>query len=278
MTHSIAIITVVYKQYNILTDFFSSLEKQTQQQYHIFLADVSEKDRQDIAPRDTLTLITTENKGYAHGVNMGLRVAHEQGYTHFIIINSDVIFDSLLVENTIRSLNIHKKSIIGGKIYYAPGYEYHTDRYAKKDRGNVLWYAGGTIDWDNAYTHHRGVDTVDTGQYDMPEKTEFITGCFMAFDEEVFTSVGYWDESYFMYYEDADFCERAKRADVSLYYDPSIKLWHKNAQSSDGPGSAFHVRYQDKNRLSWGLRYAPWRTKIHLVKNAFYTALTLKYE
>jgi hypothetical protein len=51
-------------------------------------------------------------------------------------------------------------------------------------------------------------------------------------------------------------------------YDPSIKLWHKNGQITDGPGSVLHKKYQEKNRVVFGLKYAPLRTKLHLLKNA----------
>jgi GT2 family glycosyltransferase len=91
----------------------------------------------------------------------------------------------------------------------------------------------------------------------------------MAYKKSVLNIVGKWDESYFLYYEDADFCERALKKGVSLLYDPSIHLWHKNAQSTGGSGSSLHQKYQTKNRLIFGLKYAPFRTKIHLLLNIF---------
>ena len=131
----------------------------------------------------------------------------------------------------------------------------------------MLWYTGGSIDWAHAITPHRGVDEVDEGQYDVFEKTEFINGCLMLFDQSVISRVGWWDESYFLYFEDADFCVRAQRKNVSLYYDPSIVIWHKVSQSTGGSGSKLHVKYQERNRLRFGLKYAPFWTKLHLVKN-----------
>ncbi|KXK10835.1 MAG: hypothetical protein UZ22_OP11002000596 [Microgenomates bacterium OLB23] len=160
------------------------------------------------------------------------------------------------------------RSLIGGKILYAKGYEYHKNRYEKSELGKVLWYAGGIMDWPNAYTLHRGVDEVDKGQYDRFEATEFVTGCLMCFDDALIKAVGPMDESYFLYYEDADWCARTARAGLQLYYDPSIVVYHKNSQSTDGPGSKLHEDYQKKNRMTFGLRYAPLRTKLHLLKNS----------
>ena len=89
----------------------------------------------------------------------------------------------------------------------------------------------------------------------------------MMFDKKFFETVGPLDESYVMYYEDADWCMRARRAGIKLYYDPKIVIYHKNAQSTGGAGSELHGSYQRKNRLKFGFRYAPVGTKIHLLKN-----------
>jgi GT2 family glycosyltransferase len=182
-------------------------------------------------------------------------------------MNNDVLFQSDFVDEILLSMAAHHGSLIGGKIYYAPGYEFHKDRYDKKDVGKVIWYAGGKVDWAHALTYHVGVDVVDQGQFDLELRTEFITGCLMCFDKQVIDTIGYWDEKYFMYYEDADYCERAKLKNIDLIYNPSIRLWHKNAQSTSGSGSEFHIKTQEKARVRYALKYAPLRTRFHIIKN-----------
>ena len=131
----------------------------------------------------------------------------------------------------------------------------------------MLWYAGGSVDWHHALTPHRGVDEVDTGKYNSVEATGFINGALLLYDRFVHDTVGNWDESYFLYFEDADFCERAKRKGVPLIYDPSIMMWHKISQSTGGSGSSLHKRYQEMNRIKFCWKYGPLRTTLHLVKN-----------
>ncbi len=207
------------------------------------------------------------NKGYAHCINQGIRYGENHGFEKFCVVNSDVVLSRNFVEKAKQSLSIHPSSLIGGKIYYASGYEYHKDRYAKKDAGNVLWYAGGVVDWDHAITRHRGVDEVDTGAFDTQTSTDFITGCLMLLDKKAIDSVGYFDESYFLYYEDADYGERAKQKHIPLLYDPSVVLWHKNSQSTQGAGSLLQQRLQRRNRLRFALAYAPIKTKLHVLIN-----------
>ena len=209
--------------------------------------------------------MSADNKGYAYGVNLGVKQAISDGYESFVVINDDTFVKSDFVDQCLKCLNKNPNSIISGKIYYAPGFEYHKDRYSKKDLGKVIWYAGGSIDWNNVYINHRGVDEIDKKQFDLSQETDFITGCLMLFDKSAIDKIGYWDESYFLYYEDADWGEQAKKIAIKLIYDPSIIIWHKNAGSTGGSGSTIHQKYQNKNRIKFGLKYAPLRTKIHLL-------------
>ena len=273
MTEHIAIITVVYNNYEVLNDFLRSLREQINQSYHLFIADASDN-KKPIDTHDIYAIVLPiKNHGYAYGVNAGLETAIKNNIHTYCIINDDVFFQPDFVETLKMSFKTHPKSLIGGKIYYAPGYEFHKEKYQKSDLGNVLWYAGGSVDWDHALIKHRGVDEVDSGKYESVERASFITGCLTCFDKSVIDTVGSWDIKYFLYYEDADFCERAKRKNIPLVFDPTLKIWHKNAQSTEGAGSAIHQRFQKQGRLRFAMKYAPWRTKMHIVKNYFLNRL-----
>lgn len=273
MKNKLAIITVFYNNYQVGFDFIKSLTNQKNQNFHIYAADLSDKKQENLGkiynsfPKlaKKITIIPSENKGYAHGVNLGLKEAIKNGFFNFCVINNDVFFNNHFVDRVLSALKNNPHSISGGKIYYAKGFEYHKDRYQKKDLGNVLWYAGGFFDWKNVLTPHRGVDEIDHGQYDNFEEIEFVTGCLIIFDKKVVEKIGYWDESYFLYFEDADYCQRAIKKNIKIYYNPKIVIYHKNAQSTQGSGSLIHQRYQKKSRLKFGLKYAPLKTKIHIL-------------
>lgn len=263
----LGIITVNFNQYSLTYEFLDSLNNvKNANNISVFIADVSTK-KQPFHWRGKFDVFIqpTDNKGYAFGVNQGIKYFLKKGAGQFCVINNDVYFDKNFIAKVKETFT--KTHIFGGKIYYVPGFEYHKDRYKKNNLGKIIWYAGGIIDWDNVHTLHRGVDEVDRGQYDKFEETEFITGCLICFDKKVINKVGFWDESYFLYFEDADFCQRAKKTGFRLFYNPKIILWHKNAQSTGGAGSLTHQKYQNQNRLKFGLEYAPLRTKIHLIKN-----------
>jgi hypothetical protein len=264
---TIAFTTVVYNNYDVLADFMKSLKDQINENFHLYIADASSQKKRIEYPGVPYTVIPCKNLGYAHGINLGLKAALKAGYTKFCVINDDVFFEKNLLSEMEFAFTRHPSSLFGGLIYYARGHEYHKKRYADDELGQVIWYGGGVVDWNHALTHHRGVDEVDLGQDHLEEKTEFITGCMMCFDKSVIDTIGFWDEDYFLYYEDADYCERAKQKKLSLFYVPTLRIWHKNAQSTDGAGSKIHVRYQEKSQVRYALKYAPLRTKFHILWN-----------
>lgn len=208
-----------------------------------------------------------KNLGFTGGNNVGIRWALDQGTDFVWLLNNDTIVHPEALSG-LDAVKEKYAGIAGSKIYFAPGHEYHKDRYAKSDRGNVFWYAGGLVDWGNMYASHRGVDEVDQGQYDEVEETPFITGCSMMITREVFEKIGLLDDAYYLYLEDLDFCLRAKRAGFRLLYVPSSIIWHVNAGSSGGAGNELHEYYLTRNRLIVGARYAPIRTKIALLRES----------
>lgn len=210
-----------------------------------------------------------ENLGFAGGNNVGIRYALEHGADYVLVLNNDTLVDKNLIEELLKVADDKNIGILAPKIYFAPGFEFHKNRYSKKDLGMVFWYAGGEMDWQNVIGHHKGVDEVDHGQYDDILETQFASGCCIFIKKAVFDKVGLFDNKYFLYYEDADFSERVKKADFKIVYVPKAALWHKNAGSAGGSGSKLQDYYITRNRLLFGARYAPLRAKLALIKESF---------
>lgn len=215
---------------------------------------------------DFLFLETGRNLGFTGGNNFGIKRALKDRADYVFLVNNDTILDPNILVQLIEVAKKQKKAgILGPKIYFAPGHEYHYNRYKKSERSKVFWYAGGEIDWANVITQHRGVDEVDKKQYDQIEETDYISGCGMFIKREVLKRIGLLDEKYFLYYEDSDFSVRAKRAGWQLLFVPQAKMWHFNAESSEVGGS-LQDYYIARNRLLFGLRYAPLRAKLALFR------------
>jgi len=111
-----------------------------------------------------------------------------------------------------------------------------------------------------------GVDEVDRGQFAKRKLITFATGACMLVKRSVFEKIGYFDEKYFLYLEDMDFCVRAKNAGFKIIFEPEAVLWHKNASSSGGSGSALQDYFITRNRLLFAFKFASIRTKFALFR------------
>jgi len=209
-----------------------------------------------------------ENLGFAEGNNVGIRYALKHSADYVMLLNNDTIVDPQMIVQLIKVGESDKKiGILGPKIYFAPGYEFHKERYKPNEQGKVIWYAGGIMDWKNVIGRHRGVDEVDRGQYNEIEETDFVSGCAMMVRRSVLENIGLFDEKYFLYYEDADFCQRAKQAGYKTVFVPQAKVWHKNL-GTGRTGTELQDYYLTRNRLLFGLRWATSRTKLALLKES----------
>jgi len=210
-----------------------------------------------------------ENLGFAGGVNEGIRYALKSSADYVLLLNNDTIVDSKLVDKLLDAIENEKVGAVVPKIYFEKGYEYHKNKYKKDELGKVIWYAGGEMDWRNLNGENRGVDEVDRGQYDELLETKLATGCCMLVRADVLKKVGILDERYFLYYEDADFSQRIRRARYKIIYQPEAIVWHKNAGSGGGSGSELQDYYITRNRLLFGMSYAPIRTKVALFRESY---------
>ncbi len=209
-----------------------------------------------------------QNLGFTGGNNVGIKYALESDADYIMLLNNDVIVKNNFWQPMIDYLEKnHQAGILGPKIYFAPGYEFHQDRYSEEDLGKVIWYAGGNIDWENVYASHQGVNEVDQGQYDQVRQTEFVTGCCMMARREVFENIGLLDNKYFLYYEDSDFCLRGQKNGWQTVYFPKSQIWHLNAGSSKS-GSKLQDYYLARNRMLFGMRWAPVRSKLALIRES----------
>jgi GT2 family glycosyltransferase len=210
-----------------------------------------------------------QNLGFGYAINQGVKRAMNDGAQRLVIMNTDTLVRPGFVDPLLAQLKKKTVGVVSPLIYFASGYEFHHDSYTEKERGKVVWYAGGKIDWENVYAWHWGVNEVDHGHFYRAEPTDFATGCCMAVSRTVIEQVGMMDERYFLYMEDTDWSVRIKKAGYKLLFEPSSVIWHKNAGSTGGPGSALHQYYQARNRILFARQYAPLRSKVAVYREAF---------
>ena len=109
--------------------------------------------------------------------------------------------------------------ILGPKIYY----QGHTKK---------IWYAGSQRRAGVMAAKVPGRGEIDRGQFDQLQDVDYIFGASMFIRRQVFETTGLFDERYFLYLEDLDFCLRARGAGYTLLYTPQARVWHVGSAST----------------------------------------------
>lgn len=178
-----------------------------------------------------------ENMGYTGGNNAGLRYALARGADYALLLNNDTEvapdFISLLVDALEA---VPQAGVAGPMIYYF-------------DRPNVVWSAGGAIDWIRGCTRMIGLGEVDQGQFGhVARPVDFVTGCALLIKMSLIEQVGMLDPRFFAYYEETEWCVRVARGGFKILHVPQAKVWHKISPAAREASPQVYY-YMARNRL-----------------------------
>jgi GT2 family glycosyltransferase len=178
-------------------------------------------------------LLNEENLGFAGGMNVGIGHALAAGADYVLLLNNDVVAAPDLIESLLDAASTRApKAILGAAIYY----------YSEPRR---FWRLGAVQQWGLPIPLEIGRDAADTGQFTGPFEVDYIPGCAMWVPAQVFQTVGLLNRDFFMYYEDADFCWRARRAGFRVMVVPGARVRHKvskSAQQVPCTSAYYHTR------------------------------------
>lgn len=154
----------------------------------------------------------TKNKGYAGGVNPGLRRAIELGAAYAAPFNDDAVADKRWLKQLMDFLDTHPK-------YGAAACKVLTfDRERLDSTGDYY------TNWGLPYP--RGRRGYNTHKYDDQTEIFAASGAASLFRVKALQEVGLFDEDFFAYYEDVDLSFRLQLAGWKVAYVPSAQVYH----------------------------------------------------
>jgi GT2 family glycosyltransferase len=190
------------------------------------------------------------NRGFAGGNNLGLCAIRDGTLPTplewvpdtLILLNQDTeVAPDWLAEIEATFVRHPDAGIVGCK-------SHTTD-------GTTLQHAGGVLVWPLGTGMHRGAGEPDTGQYDHDESVEFVTGAALALRMQLLETVGMLDEGFApAYYEDTDYCFRARAAGYEIVYAPRAHLIHHEGTSLVLESPAHQYAYH-RNRVHFLLKH-----------------------
>lgn len=229
-------VTVIIPSWNgagLLKSCLESLEKQTYPNFQVLVVDNGSTDgTQEVIRKFSFTqsLILQENKGFAGGVNAGLKQVLAGDIEFIALFNNDAIADpGWLSELVQAALARPEAGIFTSKILRDP------------DRNKIDSTGDFYSTWGLPFP--RGRDENDAGQYDKAEFVFGATGGASLYRTALLKEVGLFDEDFFAYYEDTDISFRAQLAGWKIWYEPAAVAYHKVGATSSklGDFARFHT-------------------------------------
>lgn len=195
---------------------------------------ISLKDHDNSNLNELILIKNNENLGFAEGNNIGINYALEHLKTDYIMLlnNDTVVEEDFLNELILFSEKKDEMGVVGPNVFYY-------------NNPTTTTYIGGHVDICHGKITYPHLN--ETKKLETPEEMDYISGCSLLIKREVIERIGLLDPDYFLYYEDTDWCLRAKKAGYRLFYVPKAKIWHKVSGSMDSSLTMFY--YGTRNQF-----------------------------
>lgn len=200
---------------------------------------------------DLPILQTGENLGFAGANNVGIRWALSKPFEWILLLNNDTVVDPDFLNAFIRqTVATPEAKILGAKLL-----RYH-------DRNRIDHLGGkwnpNIVEFDSL---HAGEP--DGGQ--TSEEVDYVCGAALLMHRSVPETIGFLEPRFFLFWEETDYCFRARRKGFVVRTAPEARVWHKVSSSFIGGKPHTHYFWW-RSRLLWLERNMPRSERKVLMK------------
>jgi GT2 family glycosyltransferase len=207
--------------------------------HHVIVLDNQSSDGSVEAIRasfpDVQILPIEADRGYAGNNNVGLRAALAYVPDWILILNEDTVLDPSCLAHLLAAGGADPAiGMVGPLVFH-------------HDEPTVIQSAGGRLSrfWESV---HLGANQADRNQFTRTQDVDWVSGCALLVRRALIERVGTLDERFYYYWEETEWCVRAKKAGWRIILEPAAKLWHKGVRRDYKP-SANVTYYNTRNRL-----------------------------
>ena len=208
----VSVIILNYNGLDCIKTTLASVLRTDYLNFEIVLVDNNSQDGSFELIRKTFPKITSirnsANLGFSAGNNIGIEYALERGADYVFLLNYDTQIEKNTLSLLVEEMEKNKKVGIASPIIF-------------KGNSEEVWFSGGKINWLKMKSNHL-TDKKERNYYE----SDYLSGCAMLIRAEVFRRIGLFDERFFLYWEDADFSVRAKKARYKIAVYPKSKIYH----------------------------------------------------
>jgi N-acetylglucosaminyl-diphospho-decaprenol L-rhamnosyltransferase len=223
----LTIVIVTYNSIKVIDDLLDSLPAALDGlTCDVILVDNGSADgtADHAAARGGCRVIRSANVGYAGGINRGVQEAVSA--EAILVLNPDVRLGEKSVPPLLASLRETGAGVAVPQIRSPSG---ELDLSLRREP--TLLRALG-LGWTGLPIFAETV--TNPGEYSTRREVDWAVGAVLLMSRKCYDTMGGWDESYFLYSEETDFCLRARDAGVATRYEPASVAVHIGGQSGRG--------------------------------------------
>lgn len=192
-----------------------------------------------------------DNRGYAAALNIGIAQAMEWEASYVLALNNDTVVTTGSLTRLAEVLNSDNTiGIAAPKVLY-----FHQLKRIFSLGDRIYRWLPLPVGFGYKWPDHPIFSRV--------LEFDYVTGCAMMIRTSIFEEVGLFDESFFLYYEDADFCRRVRERGYRIVCVGDAVIYHK-ASVSSSKNALYVQRIRARNRVRFYRRYRhgphPWLT------------------
>jgi len=249
MGNKVPLVVVIIPNYNLKEDLgecLDSLQESDYENLRILVVDNASHDNSVqylYQNYPWVNVLAREvNGGYAAAINDGIRATENLHPEYYFVLNNDTIVLPDAISKLIQI--VESDPVIGVAAPKIINHENPEKIFSLGDR--IFSYLPLPVRY--------GLHEHDRPEYDGVMDFDYVFGCAFLIRSETLKTVGYFDISYFMFYEDADFCRRVRDTGYRIVRVGSSIVRHK-ASKSVSKQRPFMTYLRARNRSRFYRRY-----------------------
>ena len=264
-------ISIILVNYNVSNYLFKCLDSisdsKIDKTFEIILIDNNSTEKVDIADKIDCYDISIRffkfdnNKGFAKAVNFGIEKSRGD---YVLLLNPD----TQLYEATIKQMykflyENNDVGIVGCKVLYPDGvYQLSSKRQFPFIKYGLLRMF--KIDKLFSKSKYFGQYNYTYENVNKLLSVDAVSGSCMMFKKELIDKVGKFDENFFLYFEDTDFCFRAKEY-LKVVYNPECKVIHSKGESFNKSKQSINYEFFKSLRVFYN-KYSKEYNNFYIIK------------
>ena len=192
-----------------------------------------------------------DNRGYGAAANQAVAACSSR---YVLVLNADTLLTPKAPTALAEYLDAHPQVAVAGPRLVNPDGSLQPSCHAFPTAATILVELTPLARLAHALRPVPGLGVLHppAGPHDRAQRVDWVKGAALAIRREVFEQVGGFDESFFMYWEDADFCYRVARAGYRRMYVPLATVRHAAGQAAARePALAIRAFHNSAYRMYW---------------------------